>query len=61
MLFPATCTDFYGRKFATASYRRLYMAKGTAALLVPPLARWLKTATGNRHAVFYVAASSTSS
>src|SRR5579864_4268476 len=34
-LFPATCTDLYGRKFATTNYGMLYTAKGTAALLVP--------------------------
>src|SRR5262249_29407001 len=34
-LFPATCTDIYGRKFATTNYGLLYTAKGTAALLVP--------------------------
>ena len=54
-LFPATCTDIYGRKFATTNYGMLYTAKGTAALLVP-LANVLTNATGNWHAVFYVAA-----
>ena len=34
-LFPATCTDTYGKKFATTNYGMLYTAKGTAALLVP--------------------------
>jgi OFA family oxalate/formate antiporter-like MFS transporter len=34
-LFPATCTDLYGKKFATTNYGMLYTAKGTAALLVP--------------------------
>jgi len=54
-LFPATCTDIYGRKFATTNYGLLYTAKGTAALLVP-LANVLTTWTGNWHAVFIVAA-----
>jgi len=54
-LFPATCTDMYGKKFATANYGMLYTAKGTAALLVP-LANVLKSATGGWHIVFYVAA-----
>ena len=54
-LFPATCTDIYGRKFATTNYGMLYTAKGTAALLVP-LANVLTTATGSWHAVFYLAA-----
>src|SRR5256714_1073224 len=48
-LFPATCTDIYGRTFATTNYGMLYTAKGTAALLVP-LAHVLTTATGSWHA-----------
>jgi OFA family oxalate/formate antiporter-like MFS transporter len=54
-LFPATCTDIYGRKFATTNYGMLYTAKGTAALLVP-LANVLTASTGSWHAVFYVSA-----
>jgi MFS transporter, OFA family, oxalate/formate antiporter len=54
-LFPATCTDIYGRKFATTNYGMLYTAKGTAALLVP-LANVLTSATGTWNAVFIVAA-----
>ena len=54
-LFPATCTDIYGRKFATTNYGMLYTAQGTASLLVP-LANVLTSATGSWHAVFYVAA-----
>ena len=54
-LFPAICTDIYGRKFATTNYGMLYTAKGPASLLVP-LANVLTTATGSWHAVFYVAA-----
>jgi OFA family oxalate/formate antiporter-like MFS transporter len=55
-LFPATCTDMYGRKFATTNYGMLYTAKGTAALLVP-LANVLYDATGKSWtAVFIVAA-----
>jgi len=53
-LFPATCTDIYGRKFATANYGMLYTAKGVAALLVP-LANVLASATGSWTAVFAVA------
>src|SRR5262249_42097507 len=34
-LFPATCTDIYGRTYATTNYGMLYTAKGTASLLVP--------------------------
>jgi len=54
-LFPAICTDIYGRKFATTNYGMLYTAKGTASLLVP-LANVLTSATGSWHAVFVVAA-----
>ncbi|HEU5273054.1 MAG TPA: oxalate/formate MFS antiporter [Xanthobacteraceae bacterium] len=54
-LFPATCTDIYGRTYATTNYGMLYTAKGTASLLVP-LANVLTAATGSWHAVFYVAA-----
>jgi len=54
-LFPATCTDIFGRKFATTNYGMLYTAKGTASLLVP-LSSVLTAATGSWHAVFYVAA-----
>jgi OFA family oxalate/formate antiporter-like MFS transporter len=54
-LFPATCTDIYGKKYATTNYGMLYTAKGTASLLVP-LANVLTSATGSWQAVFYVAA-----
>jgi OFA family oxalate/formate antiporter-like MFS transporter len=54
-LFPATCTDIFGKKFATANYGMLYTAKGTAALLVP-LGNVLMSATGNWTAVFIIAA-----
>ena len=54
-LFPATCTDIYGRKFATTNYGMLYTAKGTAALLVP-LGNVLTSWTGNWTAVFVIAA-----
>jgi OFA family oxalate/formate antiporter-like MFS transporter len=54
-LFPATCTDIYGRKFATTNYGMLYTAKGTASLLVP-LGNVLTTWTGSWTAVFVIAA-----
>jgi MFS transporter, OFA family, oxalate/formate antiporter len=54
-LFPAMCTDLYGRKFATTNYGMLYTAKGTASLLVP-LTSVLTAATGNWHTVFFLAA-----
>ncbi len=34
-LFPSTCTDTFGSKYATTNAGLLYTAKGTAALLVP--------------------------
>ena len=34
-LFPATCGDTFGSKFATTNAGMLYTAKGTASLLVP--------------------------
>jgi OFA family oxalate/formate antiporter-like MFS transporter len=54
-LFPATCTDIYGKKFATTNYGLLYTAKGTASLLVP-LGNVLTSATGSWTAVFIIAA-----
>ena len=53
-LFPATCTDTYGAKYATTNAGLLYTAKGTASFLVP-LANVLKTHTGSWHAVFVAA------
>jgi OFA family oxalate/formate antiporter-like MFS transporter len=53
-LFPAACTDIFGKKLAATNYGMLYTAKGTAALLVP-LANVLTTATGSWTAVFAVA------
>ena len=54
-LFPSTCTDVYGAKYATTNAGLLYTAKGTASLLVP-LANVLAVATGDWHSVFLVAA-----
>ena len=54
-LFPATCTDVYGAKYATTNAGLLYTAKGTASLLVP-LANLLAVASGGWQAVFLVAA-----
>jgi OFA family oxalate/formate antiporter-like MFS transporter len=53
-LFPSTCTDEYGVKYATTNAGMLYTAKGTASLLVP-LANVLSTASGGWHTVFLVA------
>ena len=53
-LFPSTCTDVFGAKFATVNAGLLYTAKGTASLLVP-LGNTLQSYTGSWHAVFIVA------
>jgi OFA family oxalate/formate antiporter-like MFS transporter len=53
-LFPATCTDTFGAKYATTNAGLLYTAKGTSAWLVP-LASWLRESTGTWHAVFVIA------
>jgi len=52
-LFPATCGDTFGARFATTNAGMLYTAKGTASLLVP-LASVLAAAYG-WHAVFFIA------
>lgn len=54
-LFPSTCTDTFGPKYATANASLLYTAKGTSAFLVP-LANVLKSAVGGWEWVFLVAA-----
>ncbi len=53
-LFPSTCADTFGSKYAAANAGLLYTAKGTASLLVP-LSSVLATSTGSWHAVFIVA------
>jgi OFA family oxalate/formate antiporter-like MFS transporter len=53
-LFPSTCADTFGSKYAAANAGLLYTAKGTASLLVP-LSSMLTAATGSWHAVFIVA------
>ncbi len=53
-LFPSTCADTFGSKYAAANAGLLYTAKGTASLLVP-LSSVLATATGSWHTVFIVA------
>jgi MFS transporter, OFA family, oxalate/formate antiporter len=54
-LFPSTCTDSFGPKFATANLSFLYTAKGLSAFLVP-VANLIKAATGGWHMVFVVTA-----
>lgn len=53
-LFPSTCADTFGSKYAASNAGMLYTAKGTASLLVP-LSSVLTAATGNWHAVFIAA------
>jgi OFA family oxalate/formate antiporter-like MFS transporter len=50
-LFPSTCTDSFGPKFATVNLSLLYTAKGASAFLVP-VANMIKTSTGSWHIVF---------
>ena len=54
-LFPATCGDTFGSKYATTNAGLLYTAKGTAALVVP-YTSILTAATGSWQAVFLSAA-----
>ena len=54
-LFPATCGDTFGSKYAATNAGLLYTAKGTAALIVP-YTSVLTTMTGSWHAVFLAAA-----
>jgi OFA family oxalate/formate antiporter-like MFS transporter len=54
-LFPSTCTDTFGTKFATVNLSLLYTAKGASAFLVP-IANLVKDATGGWHMVFVVTA-----
>ena len=53
-LFPATCTDAYGQKYAATNAGMLYTAKGTASLLVPYTA--YVAAKGDWHTVFWMGA-----
>jgi OFA family oxalate/formate antiporter-like MFS transporter len=53
-LFPATCADTYGSKFAASNAGCLYTAKGTAALVVPFTS--VIAASGGWHTVFIAAA-----
>ncbi|MGH8780148.1 oxalate/formate MFS antiporter [Paraburkholderia sp.] len=53
-IFPATCADTFGSKYAAANAGTLYTAKGTASLLVP-IASVLAT-SGGWNAVFITAA-----
>jgi OFA family oxalate/formate antiporter-like MFS transporter len=54
-LFPSTCTDTFGSKYAAANAGLLYTAKGASVWAVP-LASMLKDYSGSWHSVFLVAA-----
>jgi MFS transporter, OFA family, oxalate/formate antiporter len=54
-LFPSTCTDVFGAKFATVNVGLLYTAEGASAFLVP-LANVVKSWSGGWHLVFAVTA-----
>ena len=54
-LFPATVTDTFGARYATANTGLMYTAKGTGALLVPA-ANLLMTSAGSWLPVFFTAA-----
>lgn len=54
-LFPSTCTDTFGSKFAATNAGLLYTAKGMAALLVP-FANAMQQSHGTWDAVFLIAA-----
>ncbi len=53
-LFPATLTDSFGARHATANYGFLYMAQGVGSVLGGPLAALLHEATGSWLPVFGV-------
>ena len=54
-LFPATCGDTFGGKFATTNAGLLYTAKGTASLVVP-MASVAVASLGNWDLVFMITA-----
>jgi MFS transporter, OFA family, oxalate/formate antiporter len=54
-LFPSTCTDTFGSKFAATNAGLLYTAKGTASLLVP-VGNYLQQSSGSWDTVFLWAA-----
>lgn len=54
-LFPTTCTDTFGSKYAATNAGLLYTAKGTAALLVP-FTNILQESSGSWDIVLMIAA-----
>ena len=55
-LFPATCTDCFGARYATANVGLMYTAKGVASLLVPLASLLVSEDGGHWHLVFLIAA-----
>jgi len=55
-LFPATCTDAFGAKYAATNAGLLYTAKGTAAIIGGPMAAALVAFAGSWEMVFWIAA-----
>jgi OFA family oxalate/formate antiporter-like MFS transporter len=53
-LFPSTCTDSFGPKFATVNLSMLYTAKGASAVFAP-VANLVKDYTGSWQMVFLLA------
>ncbi|KAB8308016.1 oxalate/formate MFS antiporter [Erwinia endophytica] len=56
-LFPATLTDTFGSRFATANYGWLYISQGIGSILGGPLAALLYQHTGRWGVVFWCAIS----
>jgi len=54
-LFPSTCTDLFGRRYASANAGMLYTAKGVSVFLVP-LGNVLVSRTGSWASVFFACA-----
>ncbi len=54
-LFPSTCADAFGPKYATVNTSLLYTAKGTSALLVP-FANLIRDTSGSWYVVLVAAA-----
>jgi MFS transporter, OFA family, oxalate/formate antiporter len=52
-LFPASCTDLFGPKYATTNSGLLYTAKGTASFVVP-VASLIYASTGSWSAILAV-------
>ena len=51
-IFPALCTDIFGKEYATTNYGALYTAKGTASFFVPLTS--ILAASGSWDVPFYL-------